>query len=78
MSKQAKFLESLKQGNELSAPQVASRFGIKNVTATVSALRAQGFCIYANKSKARGTTYRLGAASRKIIAAGYRALRMGM
>ena len=77
MSKQAKFLASLQQGNELTAAQVTSRFGIKNVTATVSAMRSQGFCVYANSSKTGTTKYRLGTPTRIVIAAGIRALRSG-
>ena len=66
----------------MTAAQIKQRFGIANPTATVSDLRYEGFAIYANKrtdSKGRTSTkYRLGTPSREIIAAGYRALAMGI
>jgi predicted ArsR family transcriptional regulator len=77
-SKQSRVLEALRKGEELTAKQIASRFGVKNPTATVSDLRFAGFAIYANQhkdTKGRVTTkYRLGNPSRAVIAAGYRAL----
>lgn len=77
-SKQSRVLEALRKGEELTAKQIASRFGVKNPTATVSDLRFAGFAIYANShkdTKGRVTTkYRLGNPSRAVIAAGYRAL----
>jgi predicted ArsR family transcriptional regulator len=77
-SKQSRVLEALRKGEELTAKQIASRFGVKNPTATVSDLRFAGFAIYANQhkdTKGRVTTkYRLGRPSREVIAAGYRAL----
>jgi predicted ArsR family transcriptional regulator len=78
MTKQARLLNALKEGNRLTAKQIAARFGIANPTATVSALRFSGYAIYANQhkdTKGRVTTkYRLGTPSRRIVAAGYRAL----
>jgi len=75
-SKQGRFLTALQKGQNFTEGQVTSRFGIKNVSATVSNLRSQGFCIYANKTNGI-TTYRLGAPTRAVIAAGIRALRNG-
>jgi predicted ArsR family transcriptional regulator len=77
-SKQSRVLEALRKGEELTAKQIAARFGVKNPTATVSDLRFAGFAIYANQrkdTKGRMTTkYRLGSPSRAVVAAGYRAL----
>lgn len=77
-TKQARVLMALQKGEQLTAKQIASRFGVKNPTATVSDLRFAGFAIYANShkdTKGRVTTkYRLGNPSRAVIAAGYRAL----
>ncbi len=77
-SKQARVLaalESVEKG--LTAKQIEARFG-GNATATVSDLRFKGFPIYANKhtdTKGRTKTFfRLGTPSRKVLAAGYRAL----
>lgn len=77
-TKQSRVLMALQKGEQLTAKQIASRFGVKNPTATVSDLRFAGFAIYANQhtdTKGRVTTkYRLGRPSRAVIAAGYRAL----
>ena len=71
-------LEALQNGEQLTAKQITHRFGIANPTASVSALRFDGYAIYANKrTNKRGDTftkYRLGTPSRAVVAAGYRAL----
>lgn len=81
MSKQEKLIVALQKGEELTAKQIAQRFGIANPTATVSDLRFAGFSIYTNRrtNKLGGTytKYRLGTPSREVVAAGYRALSMG-
>ena len=75
-------LEALQNGEQLTAKQITHRFGIANPTASVSALRFDGYAIYANKrTNKRGDTftkYRLGRPSRAVVAAGYRALAMGV
>lgn len=82
VTKQSRLLEALQNGEELTAKQIAARFGIANPTATVSDLRFAGFAVYANKhvdTKGRvSTKYRLGRPSREVVAAGYRALSMGI
>ena len=79
MTKQERLIEVLQTGESLTAKQISARFGIANPTATVSSLRLNGgFAVYANPhtdTKGRTTTkYRLGNASRDVVAAGYRAL----
>jgi len=83
VTKQARLLEAFKNGEKLTAKQITARFGVKNPTATVSDLRLHGgYAIYANKHKdTKGrisTKYRLGNPSRAIVAAGYRALALGI
>ena len=82
VTKSSKLLSALRKGEELTAAQISQRFGIKNPTATVSDLRYSGFAIYANQhkdTKGRQTTkYRLGNPSRRIVAAGYRAMAAGL
>ena len=83
VTKQTALLEALKNGEELTAKQITSRFGIANPTATVSDLRIRGgFAVYANKrTNKRGETftkYRLGTPTRAVVAAGYRAMALGM
>jgi len=82
VTKQGRLLEALRTGEQLTAAQIKSRFGIANPTATVSDLRFLGFAVYANPStdsKGRTTTkYRLGTPSRAVVAAGYKALSAGL
>ena len=82
-TKQGKLFNALViEGETLSASQIAKRFSIKNPTATISEIRHAGFAIYGNKRVAGNgvqvTEYRHGKASRKIIAAGYKALAAGL
>ena len=82
ITKQSRLLEALRSGEALTAKQINARFGIANPTATVSDLRFAGFAVYANEHKdtkgRQSTKYRLGTPSREIVAAGYRALSLGL
>jgi hypothetical protein len=74
---QDKVLAVLKTGVALTAKQIEARFGVGNARSTVSALRMKGFAIYCNESvdtKGVKNKYRLGAPTRAVVAAGYRAL----
>lgn len=82
-TKQGKLFRALViDGESLTASQIQKRFSIRNPRATVSEIRYAGFPIYANTRKAgngvRVTEYRHGKASRKIVAAGYKAIAMGL
>jgi predicted ArsR family transcriptional regulator len=82
LTKQARVLEALQSGEQLTAKQISARFGVKNPTATISDIRFAGYAVYANTHKdTKGrvsTKYRLGKPSREIVAAGYKALAMGL
>jgi len=70
----------LKNGVELTAKQIAARYGVKNVRAVISQLRSEGYAIFLNKrvSSFDGHTYskyRLGTPTRATVAAGFAALR---
>jgi hypothetical protein len=69
-------------GEKLTAKQISARYGIANPYDTVYTLRREGFAIYLNShvdSKGRMTNkYTYGQPSRKIIAAGYKALAAGL
>jgi predicted transcriptional regulator len=82
VTKQSRVLEALQSGEQLTSKQIAARFGVKNPTATISDIRLSGFAIYANQhkdTKGRVTTkYRLGTPSRELVAAGYRAMSLGI
>lgn len=81
-TKSQALIEALKKGEELTAKQITYRFGIANPTASISALRFNGYAIYANKRTNKlgqtFTKYRLGTPQREVIAAGYRALALGL
>jgi len=76
----AKVANALVNGAELTAKQISARYGVKNVRAVISQLRSEGFSIYLNRrvSSYDGETYmkyRMGTASRAVVAAGIQALR---
>jgi transcription initiation factor IIE alpha subunit len=76
----AKVATALENGAELTAKQITSRYGVKNVRAVISKLRTEGFSIYLNKrvSSFDGQEYMkymLGTPTKAIVAAGYAALR---
>ena len=76
----AKVAAALINGAELTAKQISSRYGVKNVRAVISRLRSEGLSIYLNKrvSSYDGETYmkyRIGTPKRSVVAAGYKALR---
>ena len=71
---------ALESGAELTAKQITSRYGVKNVRAVISRLRSEGYSIYLNKrvSSYDGETYSkymIGTPRRSVVAAGYAALR---
>ena len=82
-TKQGKLFKALVlEKQTMSAAEISKRFGIKNPTATISDIRARGYAIYGNQRKAGNgvvvTEYRHGEASRKMVAAAYKAMSMGL
>jgi hypothetical protein len=81
-TKTHKLFSALRSGEKMTAAQATKRFGIKNVSAEVSRIRQAGFAVYANTRKsANGVTvteYEIGQPSRRLVAAGYRALSLGL
>jgi len=81
-TKTYKLFNALYNGEAVSASQAAKRFGIKNISAEVSRVRQAGYAVYANSRKAGNgvqvTEYAIGKPSRKLIAAGYRAMALGL
>jgi len=78
MTKTDRVLQALMGGEELTAKQIKARFSVGNPAEVVRQLRFKGFAVYSNpKKNSKGETknfYRLGTPSRKVVAAGYRAL----
>ena len=81
-TKTFKMLEALKNGERFTASQAEKRFGIKNISAEASRIRQAGYAVYANGRKAGNgvevTEYEMGMPSRKVVAAGYRAIQLGL
>jgi len=81
-TKTYKLFSALHSGETVTASQAAKRFGIKNISAEVSRIRQSGFAVYANTRTAGNgvqvTEYAIGKPSRKLIAAGYKAMALGL
>ena len=81
-TKTFKLFSALYAGEKLTPAQITKRFGIKNPTATISDIRYAGYAVYGNKRTAGNgvqvTEYAMGKPSRKIVAAGYKALSLGL
>ena len=81
-TKTYKLFSALHKGETLTASQAEKRFGVKNISAEVSRIRQAGFAVYANSRVAgngvKVTEYAIGRPSRKLIAAGYKAMAMGL
>ena len=76
----ARVENALVNGAELTAKQITSRYGVKNVRSVISKLRSEGLSIYLNKrvSSFDGMSYMkymIGTPTRAVVAAGYAALR---
>lgn len=81
-TKTFKLFNALYNGEAVTASQAEKRFGIKNISAEVSRIRHSGYAVYANSRKAGNgvqvTEYAIGKPSRKLVAAGYKALALGL
>jgi hypothetical protein len=81
-TKTFKLFTALSNGDKISASQAQKRFGIKNISAEVSRVRQAGYAVYANSRKAGNgvqvTEYRIGTPSRRLVAAGYKAMALGL
>lgn len=82
MTNTQRIFEALVDGEQLTGKQISARYGVANPRSAIHTLRMEGYPIYLNKhtdTKGRVThKYRLGTPSRKMIAAGYKALAMGL
>jgi hypothetical protein len=77
-TKKERVLSALQSGRTLSSAQLKSHFGVGNPQSVIQSLRFEGFPIYLNtvtdtKGRSRNV-YRLGTASRALIAAGYKSM----
>jgi len=81
-TKTYKLFNALYEGQAVTASQAEKRFGIKNISAEVRRIRQSGYAVYSNTRTAgngvKVTEYVIGKPSRKIVAAGYKALALGL
>ena len=81
-TKTFKVFTALRNGESLTASEAKKRLGVGNLAAEASRLRQHGFAVYANQRTAgngvKVTEYVLGKPSRKIVAAGYKAVALGL
>jgi hypothetical protein len=81
-TKTHKLFTALQNGEKLTASQADKRFGIKNIAAEASRIRQAGYAVYANSRVAGNnvnvTQYEIGMPSRRVVAAGYKALQLGL
>ena len=81
-SKTQKLFKALHSGEAVTPAAAENRFGIKNISAEVSRIRQAGYAVYANSRKAgngvKVTEYAMGKPSRRLVAAGYRAIQLGL
>lgn len=75
MSKTKSLLEFLETGKSISSKEMFSKFGIQDTGGMIYNLRTKGYPIYTNKTvDNKGNIiykYRMGKASKRLIAAGY-------
>ena len=81
-SKTFKVFTALHSGEKLTPAEAKKRFGVGNLSAEASRIRSHGYAVYADQRVAgngvKVTEYQLGKPSRKLIAAGYRAMALGL
>ena len=81
-TKTFKLFNAMYNGEAVTASAASKRFGIKNISAEVSRIRQNGYAVYANTrvagNNAKVTEYVIGQPSCKIVAAGYKAMSLGL
>lgn len=81
-TKTHKLLTAMKNGETFTPALAEKRFGIKNLSAEASRIRQSGYAVYARSRKAGNgvqiTEYVIDRPTRKIVALGYMAKRMGL
>jgi hypothetical protein len=81
-TKTGKVFQALQAGQKLTASEAKKRFGVGNLAAEASRIRQAGYAVYANSRKAGNgvqvTEYELGRPSRRVVAAGYKAIALGL
>jgi hypothetical protein len=80
-TKTYRVFQALQKGQTLTESK-ARKMGVGNLRAEVSRIRNHGFAVYANSRIAGNgvqvTEYQIGKPSRRLVAAGYRAIAAGL
>lgn len=81
-TKTYKLFNALRGGEAVTPAEARKRFDIQNIRAEATRIRQSGYAVYSNRRVAGNnvpvTEYVIGTPSREIVAAGYRALQMGL
>lgn len=81
-TKTFKVFNALYNGESLTPAEAKKRFGVGNLAAEASRIRANGYAVYSNSRTAGNgvqvTEYVMGKPSREIVALGYKAKAAGM
>jgi hypothetical protein len=81
-TKTFKLQKAMMDGEVFTASDARKRFGIKNLSAEVSRIKQNGYAVYANTRKAGNGVvvreYKLGEASRELVALAYKAKALGL
>jgi hypothetical protein len=81
-TKTYKLFNALYNGEKVTAAEALKRFGIKNISAEATRIRQNGYAVYSKQRTAGNgvvvTEYEMGKPSRKIVALGYKAEKMGI
>lgn len=82
-TKTYRLFEALKAGEQLTQAMAEKKFGIKNIRAEATRIRQAGYAVYATHPHKRVggtkcTKYIIGTPSKKVIAAGYKAIQLGL
>jgi hypothetical protein len=81
-TKTFKLFTAMYKGEKITPADASKRFGIKNISAEVSRIRQNGYAVYSNTRVAGNgvqvTEYEIGKPSRRLVAAGYKAMALGL
>lgn len=81
-TKTFKVFNAMYNGEKLTAAAAQKRFGVKNLAAEATRIRQAGYAVYADRRQAGNgitvTEYRIGTPSRRLVAAGYLAMQLGL
>jgi len=69
-----RIVQYLSAGRSLNEGVARTRFGVKNLRARINDIRASGVCVYTNRSRTDGTSYRIGNPTRAMISTAYAVL----